>query len=274
MRLRFAAHVSPGDLCEIHRTFLTAERGYEAHSHDYIEVFWIEAGTALHQVNNERMRLETGSLVILGRNDHHHVLGASVETCRYTNVMFARAAWQAVLRRHRMADLTSKPVRSRTFHLDPAGQAEVSAAAVELWAGKRDRRAVERFLLNLFYLIETRVGEAGETMPEWLATACHEIRAPSAFRRGPSAFVELCERTHEHVAREARRWLGKTPTDIVNDARLDHVVLSLRETEQPLLHIAFDTGFDNPSYLYRLFRQRFGTTPGRFRARARLASKG
>jgi AraC family cel operon transcriptional repressor len=107
-------------------------------------------------------------------------------------------------------------------------------------------------------------------MPEWLAAACREIRAPTAFRRGPAAFVELCDRTHEHVAREARRWLGKTPTEIVNDARLDHVVLSLRETEQPLLDIAFDTGFDNPSYLYRLFRQRFGTTPGRFRERARL----
>ncbi len=56
--------------------------------------------------------------------------------------------------------------------------------------------------------------------PGWLQTACERIADREQFSKGPRQRFRLAGRCSSLVARVARQTLNKTPSEIVNDARL------------------------------------------------------
>jgi AraC-like DNA-binding protein len=69
------------------------------------------------------------------------------------------------------------------------------------------------------------------------------------------------------VARETKKWIGKTPTELVNMARLDYASQQLVQSHAKISDIAMDIGFNNLAHFYRLFRMQFGVTPRLYRLR-------
>jgi AraC family cel operon transcriptional repressor len=71
----------------------------------------------------------------------------------------------------------------------------------------------------------------------------------------------------EHLARQVRQHLHKTPTDIVNEARLAHAASELQSSGRAITEIALECGVENLSHFYKLFREHFGCTPRQYRLR-------
>ena len=63
--------------------------------------------------------------------------------------------------------------------------------------------------------------------------------------------------------------LGKTMVQHVNFLRIEQASRLLRETDQPIMEIAFSVGFENFSYFIRRFRDVFGCTPSQYRKNLR-----
>ena len=63
--------------------------------------------------------------------------------------------------------------------------------------------------------------------------------------------------------------VGRPPKAEVIRMRLERVKQLLLETNWPLAEIADKTGFSHAEYLHRVFTQRVGMTPGRFRVKER-----
>ena len=55
----------------------------------------------------------------------------------------------------------------------------------------------------------------------------------------------------------------------LNDYRLTMAGEFLQNTEESVTQIALKCGFENLSYFNRLFRRKFGVTPGQYRGRER-----
>jgi AraC family cel operon transcriptional repressor len=106
--------------------------------------------------------------------------------------------------------------------------------------------------------------------PDWLHTACREIRKERHLAPGLESFYRLAGRSPDHIARACRAHLGISPTEIVNAARLEHAAARLSATDDAILNIAHDCGLPNLAHFYKLFSARFGTTPRRYRMHARL----
>jgi AraC family transcriptional regulator, dual regulator of chb operon len=268
VRLLWSDIVQPGEHCHVHTRRIAAPLAQAAHDHDFCEVFWVDEGRGVHLVNGQRRTLEAGLLFLVRPDDAHGFTVEPGQAFRLVNVAFSSATWRDLTGRYGHGDLLGEPLDARELRLEADGTRELGLVANELLGGARSRMAIERFLLNLFYLIDVRQNAATPPgAPPWLAAACVAIRNPKHFAKGPSALVRLSGRTPEHVAREARRWLGKTPTDIVNDARAAHAAARLAETDGPILDIALECGLENISHFYRLFRARYGATPGQYRRR-------
>jgi AraC-like DNA-binding protein len=105
----------------------------------------------------------------------------------------------------------------------------------------------------------------GDELPDWLRDALVRIQEPECFQGGVRVFVALCGRSHEHVARSCQRLLGKSPREIVAEARLERAAHELRATSRSINEIALECGFAEPSPFFRQFRKRFGVTPRRYR---------
>jgi len=101
--------------------------------------------------------------------------------------------------------------------------------------------------------------------PEWLAQAIEKIRDPQNFVGGTLQFAALAARSAEHVARETKKHLGVTPTDLVNDARLDYAAMQLETSTKKIIEISTTCGFENLGHFYKLFQKKFGKSPRKYR---------
>ena len=58
---------------------------------------------------------------------------------------------------------------------------------------------------------------------------------------------------------------GRKPKDHINDFVINKAKNMLLGTEQSVSEIAYDLGFNYPSYFTRLFKSKTGQTPGEYR---------
>ena len=59
--------------------------------------------------------------------------------------------------------------------------------------------------------------------------------------------------------------IGKTPIEYINGLRINRAMQLLSETELPMAEIAESTGFCNPNYFHKIFKQYMETSPLVFR---------
>jgi len=241
----------------------------EPHCHDFHELFWIEDGSGWHWINSEKRLLEPGTVILIRAPDGHTFSVDPGGTMLMTNIAFGRATWNYLRRRY----FDARPDYFRKSHISereialPAGEfADVRRLGRELSAQPRERFPIERFLLNLVGILESvRPSATAQPAPDWLAKACREIQDRRNFERGTLAFAELAGKSPEHVAREVRRHFGKTPTDLVNEARLAYAASRLATTNERIIDIALDCGFENLGHFYKVFGKKFTASPRQYR---------
>lgn len=61
--------------------------------------------------------------------------------------------------------------------------------------------------------------------------------------------------------------IGKTPVELIKALRMERACSLLKESELPISEIAEKTGFENSAYFITVFKNTFGETPGKYRAR-------
>jgi AraC family cel operon transcriptional repressor len=269
LHLRFADRLTQGP----HYNLVTVEwarnRLPGCHTHDYPEIFWITQGECEHLLNGGREHLETGAVYLLRAADAHQLLPWRGRSFSFTNLSISPAAFLRLRRAYpdeaaRLYPESGPPCRWR-----------LSRAELELLDEQARRLSVrthsvfhlDHMVLGIWDLMlrhtETRSASSGA--PDWLQQALLRVQEPEIFSRGVPGLVQAAGRCHEHVSRACRRHLGRTPTQIVNTARLRHAAHALRMTSRSVSEIALDCGFENPAQLHRLFRAAHGTTPGRYR---------
>jgi AraC family cel operon transcriptional repressor len=142
-----------------------------------------------------------------------------------------------------------------------------------LAADGRPRVVLDGFLMELPSLL-SGPAPGMKPVPEWLAQARLAMKGPEQFAGGTLALARLAGRSPSHVARAAVRWLGQTPTELVNAARLEYAARQLGETARPIVDLALDCGLNNLSHFYALFRKRFGVSPRKYRLQAHPTVRG
>ena len=268
VKLRFREFVHGGEAYHFARVTLPATSSRTGHLHDFHEIFWVEEGHGIHVINGRRRTLRPGLCLCIRPDDIHSLRARPGQTLRIINIAFSTRTWRLIRGRyfHDRPDFFAGSVASREFDLTSLLSTELPAAAGDVGQGKRSQLKIERFLINFFYrLPSVATTDKATALPEWLERACRQIRRDKAFAGGVPAFARLAGRCPEHLSRQVRRYLQKTPTEIVNEARLAYAAAELTGGNQPITSIALDCGIENLSHFYNLFRRYFGCTPRRYR---------
>lgn len=240
------------------------------HGHDYPEIFWINRGECEHRINGEIQHLSVGDLVLMRVKDCHALRPCGRAGFGFSNLSVAPELFSGLMARFDDPLRLLYPEHAALPGVIPLTprQLESIQRDARLLAGQPHQPFyLERFLLNLWCrcLPQELLREQSGSLPDWLQEACVRVQEPEVFCEGVPAFVRLCGRSHAHVARECRQLLGKTPTQIVNEARLARASNDLRTTSRLVTEIALDCGFEDPGTFFRLFKKQFGTTPRIYR---------
>jgi AraC family transcriptional regulator, dual regulator of chb operon len=268
--------VRPGEAYHYARTTLTADNVARYHDHDYHEVFWVLRGEGEHRWNGRKSPLRAGTLCLIRPADRHVVTGSAHSPLLIVNLAFPNDAWQHVQRRYFSdeRDCFALPEAQRMWKIELRGASGPVHWAERLNHPVRPRVVLDGFLMELPFWRPHVASSTKDAVPDWLMRAQREIVRPENFGGGTLAFARLAGRSPSHVARAAVRTLGRTPTEIVNAARIEHSAQQLAETTKPILDIMLDCGLTNLSHFYALFRKRFGVSPRRYRLQAHPTVRG
>ncbi|MCC6414797.1 MAG: helix-turn-helix domain-containing protein [Opitutaceae bacterium] len=276
VRFRLKDFVRPGEAYHFARTDLAAAQGARYHDHDYHEIFWVLRGEGVHRCNGATQPLRPGGLHLIRPADRHSVSGTDHAPLRIINLAFPSASWTRIRARYfdRESDWFEQPMAGRVWPVDARALALLNHWSERLADMSRPRVALDGFLMDLPQLRATSPRLAVTSAPDWLLRAQRHLAQPEVLVGGTPALARLAGRSPSHFARATRRWLGRTPTDLLNEARMDHSARQLAETARPILEIMFDCGLNNISHFYTLFRQRHGMSPRRYRLQAHPTVRG
>jgi AraC family cel operon transcriptional repressor len=267
---QFAA---PNEAFHLARSVKTHGRPLQRHRHDFAEICWVEAGEGLHSLNGGSVPLRAGDIFFILPDDCHGMSIPLNKTMAVVNLAFLPSVVEDLRARYCAGErrwFWGNHASAGCERLAPDQIARIGRAADLLALAARERFPLDWFLLMLFHELGAEQAEAlPANLPEWLRDACQAIRRPEHFREGLPRFFRLAGKSPEHAARTMRGLTGLTPTDYVNRARLDHAALQLRMGQAPVTQIAYDSGFENLSHFFHLFRRRFGISPAGYRRRAR-----
>ncbi|MBA3847911.1 MAG: AraC family ligand binding domain-containing protein, partial [Planctomycetes bacterium] len=147
-RLRIANFVPAGQHCHFAHQVVKPTHHFDAHRHDFLEVFWITQGSGWEWLDDRRRPLATGSVVFVAMDDNHGFGAEPEASFRMTNLAFRAEAWRDL--RERTLDGVPDPFAAgarRHLALTADEVAALDGFAAELDAGARTRAALDRFLL-------------------------------------------------------------------------------------------------------------------------------
>ncbi len=264
LKLRHSDILDPDTHVHLTRATVLPRRPKQLHSHDFVEIFWVQNGVIRHHTPDGMRKLEEGTLVVIPKGQSHALQGKG-DHAMVVMLCLAPKLTTHLAKRHPACGTILLGDAVQEFKRDTRQMTALNQAALRLERSARDTLAAEAFLLPL--LSELRDGpDPSVEMPEWLRKACTDIEDPALFRHGAAGFVALTGKAHPHVSRTMKACTGQTPVQYINKLRMDHAARALIGSNDSLSEIADEIGLPNLSHFHKTFRARFGVTPAQYRA--------
>jgi AraC family transcriptional regulator, dual regulator of chb operon len=245
----------------------------QAHHHDFYEVFLIASGQTVHHINGTSLILNSGTFVFIRPDDKHYYSKHTNQPCELINLAFLSRTFEALADYIGLTNddaLLTAPMPPMSL-LSVAEQNRLIAQFSEwghlmLRDKARSRVALRALLaqvISQFFI--TRVDDYADDVPQWLVDVCQQMQHKEHIVGGRDALMQLANRTPEYVGRSFQQYLRITPSQFINNLRLDYASDLLLHTDDPVIDICYDVGFGNLSHFYHLFKARWDCSPKAFR---------
>ncbi len=244
------------------------------HQHDFYEIFLIASGNVFHHINGETLLLQRGNLVFIRPDDAHFYSKHTNLNCELINLAFLTQTFNALINYLGIVPqnerfLTSSLPMTMQLTANARNQlvARLRAWGQALYQDKTQSRLALRALLAQIiadYFV-TRHENDLMAVPHWLRELCQQMQHREHVVEGRTALMRLANRSPEYVGRAFKVHLGITPSEFINNLRLDYASDLLSHTDRAVIDICHDVGFGNLSHFYHRFKARWNYSPQQYR---------
>lgn len=244
------------------------------HFHDFYEIFLVDRGNAIHLINGLRIPLSTGTLCFIRPHDIHCYVDAS-DDFRIINIIIPEQIINDLFSflgnnydAERLLTTQSPPCVSLDYHDLSSLIRDLEQLILYKKILKEKSDTMYRIsifnLLTKYFPIQ-QVQKSYTSIPQWLKLLSLQMLTKENFTKGLPAFYKVSGKSPEYVSRACKKHLGKTPSQLVNDIRLEHAAMLLVTSDIPIIEICQDCGFESLSYFYHRFKEHYRMTPADFR---------
>ena len=253
--------------------------GVSAHSRAYVELLYMCRGTSHHRIGGTEVVLGEGELLLLGQNTPQELLPLAESTLAVS--FFIKPEFFGDI----LSFLGTEETPLREFVIRCLGQ-ETPYGYLHFHVS--DEKPVQNLMENLLYhLLEKpdslraiplyTVGLLFVQLLEESDRLTMGIREQQSVlgvlryletNYASGSLTDAARMLHCDVAwlsREIKRRTGRTYTELLQERRLRQAAWLLAHTNQRISDIALAVGYENVSYFHRLFRERFGLSPKKYR---------
>ncbi len=239
------------------------------HDHDYYEICMVTSGRIIHRTPRYIQTLDPGNIMLIRPHDRHCYDKADEDEYEMFNLVMKRDCLSAALSwLYRgaymgMIDGAKEPLEHILSNKQLYFLKEQLNELITLGYNQPQLKSLLVFLLVNCFTFE-REHEHSD-IPSWIVTVVREMQQPTNLAKGLSQLNALSGRTPSYVSRVIKKHYGITPTELVNNMRIDYAMYLLKHTNKSVLDISLECGIDNLSHFYHLFAKRSEYSPARYR---------
>lgn len=250
-------------------------KGTFRHSHDFSEVLLVSNGGLTHFVNGEKQLLRAGDIVFMRPDDIHCFMpAAEFEKVELIELDFELELFLSIsvyFENDAFLQQLTQPVLPPHFHMDPAETSTMYSRMLKLNSisqapqlRKIKLKLLIAELLSRFF-IDERALLSESNVPDWLENLCAKMREEKNFTGGMEQLRKLSCRSPGHLCKSFKKYLGKTPTEYINELRINQAARLLSDSREEIVEIADRLNFQSLSAFYHLFKNMYGLSPASYR---------
>lgn len=258
---------------------------FPRHRHNYVELVYMCAGTTTHIIDQtESIRLREGDLLFLHQNVSHEILPASEGDIAVNFIIlpefFTRPLSmierENVLRDFLVSTLSGETSRMSYLHI-PAKEIVPVENLIEnmIWTlfenvpgtNTLNQTSMGLLLMNLSKFAES-INKS--VPPQQGQNAVFSILQYIDSHYVSGSLSEISRNLNQpeyYVSRLLKNHLGQNFKQLLQARKLQQAAYLLSNTQFSIDAIIVEIGYDNSSYFYRKFRERYGCSPKEYRLR-------
>lgn len=248
----------------------SSSENFELHHHDYYEFFLTLSGNAIQVINGKKQSLPEGNLVLVRPGDVHTYikegefsfvnLTFTIDTmknlCSYfgktlENIISKEMPPTVILNRENFNALKEKLFSLNTISLTDHEKANLKMKLI---------------LTDIIALIiEGDIDKPVKNVPIWLTSLilhCQKAENLNITLQDMSAFSG---KSREHISRTFKKFYGLSVGEFLTEQKLNYSANLLLSSNLAVIDICYESGFQNLSWFYRKFKEKFSITPYQFR---------
>lgn len=257
---------------------------FPKHKHDYIEIIYMCSGRTVHWINEDtRLVLGEGELLFLNQHAFHAIDAAKENDIavnfmilpEFFDVAFAMLKGESELRNFIVGSLMQDTGRADYLHFKVADVLPVQNLVENMvWSLLMEQghgRYINQTTMGLLFLNLMNYTEKIEQHNEaqWesmlVLTALRYIednyRHANLTELAGNLGVSLSQ-----ISRLIKQNTGSTFKELLQKKRLNKAEQLLTETKLSVSDIITCVGYDNASYFFRIFKERYGMSPREYRS--------
>lgn len=247
------------------------------HTHTFYEFFVVTEGSALHMVNNAVQTLSKGDLLFIRAQDTHcydfyHSDNFYIQNIGFSNQLLQRIRLFLGHSQNLQALLESD--LPPCFHLTTLELQEVSSAFKKIGdmlktappqSTTSHAQCYLALLFTDYFFDYPHTSPFKSELSPWFEAMLTQMQKLENLQEGFSKMLALSPCSKNHLCRLFKSKLNVTPTQYINNNRLNYSIYLLIHTDWDILEISETCGFNNLSHFYHLFKAKYACSPALFR---------
>ncbi|HEX3023184.1 MAG TPA: AraC family transcriptional regulator [Lachnospiraceae bacterium] len=251
---------------------------FPKHKHNYIEVIYMCQGSTTHIVDGNTVVLQQGDLLFLNQNAVQEILPAGSNDIainfiilpQFFDVAFTMMGEEEnLLREFLIGCLTHNASVPSYLYFHVADilpiQNLLENMIWTIWNDQQNKRSTNQITMGLLILqLLNYMDRLDYASNQYNQSFVVEVLSYVEEHYKDGSLTELSKIMNQDIywlSREIKKLTGKTYKEILLTKRLNQSMYLLTSTKMSIAEIIESVGYDNTSYFYRIFKERFGMTP-------------
>ncbi len=266
-----------------HMNILPGGNVLDCHWHEELEFLVVTSGKAIFQIEADYFPVHAGEGFFVNAGELHAGYPLDNSPCSYEAIVFNpsllhNGSFDSILFRYIDPIIKNRLTFKRHFTGNEIWENELlqrclrasehvlsRTAAYELSA-KSELLAILALLIRNSTLVAAPVEKTPEHFRlERLKNALKYIQDNYSQKLSTMDISTYLNMSEGHFCRLFKQYFKRTPMEYLNYYRITRAARLLEETQQKILEVALEVGFDNLSYFIGTFKRYMGTTPSKYR---------
>lgn len=254
---------------------------FPEHTHDYIELVFMCSGSTTHIINGEKILLNEGELLMLGRSARQEILAAGKGDIAvnfiilpqfFGNVLNMLGSEETPIKTFLVENLGSRNGDVSFLHFRVSDVLPVQNLIENLlWTLIHDapnKRNINQITFGLLFLnLLNHTDKLAISVSSQKAVMGVFRYIEENYRT--ASLSDIANELHYDfywLSREIKRQTGKTYKTLLQEKRLSQAAYLLKNTNMRIADISVSVGYENISFFHRIFSARYGVSPKQYRS--------